>query len=255
MKPPRAIGDGGLLRCASQWPYPLGGSPSTAKASLLLNCNVRMAGRLSPSRRRVRCPTLQAPSWYFSLGRPSTGGTAGFLSGGVGCLALSVVFIGQARASWQIYPAYLLMAMGWSALNVVAITTLIALWFNTKRGLAISLALNGARFGGVAWAPILLAAIGHVGLGIASLAGAAVMLVVLVLMILAWGNRPPPPKPLPQAVDSVSRAANDDGSGCRGRGCGHYTVWRSGRCPAPSRWRCSRKWACLSILSPSWNQQ
>lgn len=66
------------------------------------------------------------------------------------CLALAVVLIGQARAAWQIYPAYLLMAMGWSAMNVVAITTLIALWFDTKRGLAISLALNGASFGGIA---------------------------------------------------------------------------------------------------------
>lgn len=114
-----------------------------------------------------------------------------FLLCGVSCLALAVVLIGQARASWQIYPAYLLMAMGWSAMNVVAITTLIALWFDAKRGLAISLALNGASFGGVAWAPILLAAIGHVGLGTALLGGVAVMLAILVPMILVWGNRPP----------------------------------------------------------------
>lgn len=136
-----------------------------------------------------------------------------FLLGGVSCLALAVVFIGQARASWQIYPAYLLMAMGWSAMNVVAITTLIALWFDTKRGLAISLALNGASFGGIAWAPVLLSAIGHVGLEIASLAGSAIMLVVLVPMILAWGSRPPPSKSSPRTDASVSHATNDSDSG------------------------------------------
>jgi hypothetical protein len=51
------------------------------------------------------------------------------------------------------------MAVGWSAMSVVAITTLIALWFDKKRGLAISLAFNGASFGGIVGAPALLAAI------------------------------------------------------------------------------------------------
>lgn len=114
-----------------------------------------------------------------------------FLLGGVACLGVSMVLVGQVREPWQLYAVYLLMAVGWSAMSVVAITTLIAQWFEKKRGLAISLAFNGASFGGIVGAPALLAAVERLGFETALWAGAVLMLVILVPMILAWGDRPP----------------------------------------------------------------
>ncbi|MGW7771523.1 MFS transporter [Pseudomonas machongensis] len=114
-----------------------------------------------------------------------------FLLGGVVCLGLAVGLLGQVRLPWQLYSAYLLLAVGWSALNVVAISTLIARWFDHNRSMAISMALTGASMGGVFGAPTLIAAIGHLGFGTALGAGGILMGVVLVPMILAWGRFPP----------------------------------------------------------------
>lgn len=113
-----------------------------------------------------------------------------FLLIGVGCLALAMVGIGRLTAPWQLYPVYLLIAIGWSAMSVVAISTLVSHWFEARRGKAISIALNGASFGGIVGAPAVLAAVGQAGLERALQGAALVMLAVLVPMILAWAHKP-----------------------------------------------------------------
>lgn len=65
---------------------------------------------------------------------------------------------------WQVYTAFLLMAVGWASMSGAAINTIIAPWFERKRGLAISLALNGASCGGVFIVPFLLFLIARYGL-------------------------------------------------------------------------------------------
>ena len=52
------------------------------------------------------------------------------------------------------------------------ITNTLGLWFDKKRGMAISLALNGASFGGVVGVPLLVAAIGSFGFAGAMIAAA-----------------------------------------------------------------------------------
>ena len=47
------------------------------------------------------------------------------------------------------------MALAWATMSLGAINTILGLWFERKRGLAISLALNGASFGGVVIVPAL----------------------------------------------------------------------------------------------------
>ena len=54
---------------------------------------------------------------------------------------------------WQLFAVYLVMALGWTNMSVGAITNIVGLWFEHKRGLAISLALNGASFSGVIVVP------------------------------------------------------------------------------------------------------
>jgi MFS family permease len=114
-----------------------------------------------------------------------------FLIGGFACLGVSTTLIGWVTAPWQLYAVYLLMSFGWAAMGVAAITTLISMWFSQRRGLAISMALNGASVGGIVGAPALVAAISRFGFASTLLIGVAVMAIVLVPMTIAWAGQPP----------------------------------------------------------------
>ena len=83
------------------------------------------------------------------------------LLGGVFTMAAAAVMIGQVTAPWQLYVANALLAFGWAGTSLAIITTTLGLWFDQKRGMAISLALNGASFGGIVGVPLLVAAIGR----------------------------------------------------------------------------------------------
>jgi len=49
------------------------------------------------------------------------------------------------------------LAFGWAGTSLGMITNTLGLWFDRKRGMAISLALNGASFGGIAGASVEIA--------------------------------------------------------------------------------------------------
>jgi MFS family permease len=72
------------------------------------------------------------------------------LLGGGACL------FGGAFALWQLFPAALVMAADWAATTGTAIALTLAFWFQARRGLAISLAVNGASASGFLVAPILV---------------------------------------------------------------------------------------------------
>jgi predicted MFS family arabinose efflux permease len=57
--------------------------------------------------------------------------------------------------------------------------------------MAISLALNGASFGGIVGVPLLVAAVGYFGFAGAMVAAAATMLVLMIPVILIFVGRPP----------------------------------------------------------------
>src|SRR5215510_2837987 len=80
-----------------------------------------------------------------------------------GCVLTGLVAFAAAAAAlpfitepWQLFAVYLVMALGWTNMSVAAITNILGLWFEQKRGLAISLALNGASFSGVIVVPFLV---------------------------------------------------------------------------------------------------
>ena len=73
-----------------------------------------------------------------------------------------------------------LLAFGWAGTSLGMITNTLGLWFDKKRGMAISLALNGASFGGIVGVPLLVAAIGHFGFPGAMIAAAVAMIVLMV---------------------------------------------------------------------------
>ena len=113
------------------------------------------------------------------------------LLGGVFALAAAAVMIGQVTAPWQLYAANALLAFGWAGTSLAIITNTLGLWFDKKRGMAISLALNGASFGGIVGVPLLVAGIGSFGFSNAMIAAAATTLLLMIPIILIFVGRPP----------------------------------------------------------------
>ena len=125
------------------------------------------------------------------------------LIAGTLAMAAAAVSIGQVREPWQLYLANAVLAFGWAGTSLGIITNTLGLWFNEKRGMAISLALNGASFGGIAGVPLLVLAIGHFGFPGAMMAAAIAMIVLMVPVILILVGRPP------MHLGAVSLAASD----------------------------------------------
>src|ERR1700731_3970872 len=108
------------------------------------------------------------------------------LLAGVVALAAAAVLIGQVAEPWQLYAANAMLAFGWAGTSLGIITNTLGLWFDTKRGMAISLALNGASFGGIVGVPLLVVAVAHFGFALAMLLAALVMLGLIIPVILVF---------------------------------------------------------------------
>jgi predicted MFS family arabinose efflux permease len=113
------------------------------------------------------------------------------LLAGVCVMAAAVVLIGQVSEPWQLYAVDALLAFGWAGTTLGIITNTLGLWFDRKRGMAISLALNGASFGGIAGVPLLVVAINRFGFSGAMIVSALAMILVTIPVILIFVGRPP----------------------------------------------------------------
>ena len=111
--------------------------------------------------------------------------------GGACCFGAAVALFAFIDALWQFYLVYALMAVGAASMHVGAITNVLGLWFDSKRGLALSLALNGASSGGILVTPVLVLAIAHYGFAHAMIGAAVMMAAVLLPVIALWVDRPP----------------------------------------------------------------
>ncbi|MFI5011763.1 MAG: MFS transporter [Hyphomicrobiales bacterium] len=129
-------------------------------------------------------------------------GPKGLVLAGIASLGASAASLTVIAAPWQLFAAYLVMAFGWAAMSLGAISNILGLWFDHKRGLAISLALNGASFAGVALVPLLVLLVGTVGFADAVLLAVAAMVLLLGPMTFLWIDRP-----------GVGRKGNPDGEG------------------------------------------
>jgi predicted MFS family arabinose efflux permease len=100
------------------------------------------------------------------------------------------LLVGIVTQPWQLYAAYLVMSAGWAATTVGAISNVLGLWFSTRRGLAINLALNGASFAGVVVIPALVLLVGSIGFEPALIVVVGAMLVLILPMLFFWVDRP-----------------------------------------------------------------
>ncbi|MBI3701655.1 MAG: MFS transporter [Afipia sp.] len=130
---------------------------------------------------------------------------------GVLCMAAGIALVGQIKAVWQLYAVYGLVSFGWAGTSLAAINNTLGLWFDKKRGMAISYALNGASIGGVIGVPLLVAAIGKFGFVGTQLVAGVVMVAVAIPAILLWVGGPPkkalPPLDALDPMPSVARSA------------------------------------------------
>jgi MFS family permease len=174
-------------------------------------------------------------------------GPRSLLIGGVVLLGLGAAGFSNAAEPWELFTAGLVMAAGWAASSGPAIATILALWFDRRRGFAISLALNGASASGFTIAPLLVQLSHTIGL---RLAVVEVVLVgwVVVIPVILWCARPGSRGVASVAPSASARPSPGDGRWrCRSR-------WRS-----PPRsdlsctwWRfCCRRWVSRAPASPS----
>ena len=110
----------------------------------------------------------------------------GSLAMAAGVVALTVI-----TAPWQVYVAFLIMSVGWASMSGAAINIIIAPWFEQKRGLAVSLALNGASFGGVLILPFLVFLITRFGFAQGLYIAVGTMLVVMVPIVMTVLHKSP----------------------------------------------------------------
>lgn len=109
---------------------------------------------------------------------------------GAVAMAAGVLALPLARAPWQIYPGFLVMSVGWAAMSGAAVNAIVAPWFDARRGLAISLALNGSSCGGIFVTPFLVALITRLGFQRGLVVGVIAMLLVMIPVVVVLGRRP-----------------------------------------------------------------
>lgn len=113
------------------------------------------------------------------------------LMAGAVFFSAAVAAIAYVSKPWQLFAAYFVMAIGWMLASAGALTNIAGLWFFEKRGLAISLALTGASFGGIVLTPLLVAAVSHWGFRNAMLGTATATIAILVATVLLCVGKPP----------------------------------------------------------------
>lgn len=113
------------------------------------------------------------------------------LAAGACCFSTALVGLAYMQEPWQLFPVYLVMATGWMFASAGALTNVAGLWFFKKRGLAISLALTGASFGGIIITPAMVAAVTYWGFTNAMLGMAVITLAVLIVTIGVCIGPPP----------------------------------------------------------------
>jgi MFS family permease len=105
------------------------------------------------------------------------------LSLGAVSMCTGVALIGQVSASWQLYPCFVLVGVGWSTLSTTGITATVAPWFERHQGRSMTLAIMGASVGAIAGVPLLLLALAWLGLQNGLIASAVVSAALLLPLI------------------------------------------------------------------------
>ena len=91
---------------------------------------------------------------------------------------------------WQLFLVYLVMAIGWAATTIAAISNILSLWFRERLGLAVSLALNGASAGGIVVLPILVYLTARYGFSSTMTMATLFAALILLPTVVYWVGNP-----------------------------------------------------------------
>lgn len=141
------------------------------------------------------------------------------LLGGLACMAVAAAAIGFVSSPLQLYITYAVLAFGWAGMSLGAVTNTLGQWFSARRGLAISLALNGASIGGVIGVPAMVIAVQAYGFATTMLAASILMVVIMLPAILFGIGQPPRREQADAATPMLSSGA------IRGRALRSLNFW------------------------------
>jgi MFS family permease len=110
---------------------------------------------------------------------------------GVSLLAASLGAFGVLSQPWQLFLVYSVLALGWTATSIAGISCVVGPWFNRRRGMAISLAMNGGSIGGIVAAPLLAWTAASYGFAAATRLGGISILCVALPVVFLLVRRPP----------------------------------------------------------------
>ena len=118
-------------------------------------------------------------------------GPRAMVAGGAIAMAAGLSALGVVARPWQLYPAFLVMSIGWGAMSGAAINIVLAPWFVRRRGLAVSIAFNGATLGGVIVTPGLILLVDALGFARALVTASLVLVLTLPALALGVMRREP----------------------------------------------------------------
>jgi MFS family permease len=107
----------------------------------------------------------------------------------ISCLALTS--LAWVETVWQLYSVYLFFGVGFSASNLIPVTTLITRWFHKKRAMALSIASTGLSLGGVLITPLCAVLVESIGLSRAAPIMGGMFLIGVIPVSVIW-LRPSP---------------------------------------------------------------
>ncbi|GJM14038.1 MAG: MFS transporter [Pseudohongiella sp.] len=102
----------------------------------------------------------------------------------ISCIALSS--LGFVKEVWQLYLAFMLFGVGFSASSLIPATTLVTRWFRRKRAMALSIASTGLSLGGVILTPLCVLLVEALGFQLAALLMGVLYLVGVIPITWIW---------------------------------------------------------------------
>jgi MFS family permease len=154
--------------------------------------------------------------------------------GGSVAMIIGLAALGVVTRPWQLYPAFLTMALGWGSMSGAAINIILAPWWERRRGLAVSLAFNGATLGGVIVAPLLIPLIAALGFPRALVTAAVASFGVVIVTAAIVMRRGPDALGLgPDGEPARSAVAPRRAAGPRGSRGDALVTWRFWSASAP----------------------
>jgi len=107
------------------------------------------------------------------------------------CFGLALMLLSSIKTVTHLYAVYIFMSVGWAAISIIPVSTLITNWFVRRRGFAMSITMMGLSLGGVVMVPFATHLVSQWGLRfVLFILGVLLWMVVIPLSLLVFKQRP-----------------------------------------------------------------